>query len=236
MAPLPDIAPIERIQENVLARAERRLLTWICARLPRWVFPDLLSSIGMAGAVMILAGYIGSNWSREWLWLSIAGFFVHWFGDSLDGSLARFRQIERPRYGYFLDHSADAFGTMMIVSGIGLSPYLSLETALFALVGYLLMSIHAFLSVRIFGELRLSYLALGPTEIRVILIVLTLVMYFAGRSSPVFRSLNAYDLFALAAAALMVAVFVGQTTQKGRLLAREEPPRNHSWQGRPPQP
>lgn len=236
MAPLPEITPIERIQENMLARAERRLLNWLCAHMPRWVFPDLLSSIGMTGAVMILAGYVGSNWSRDWLWLSIAGFFVHWFGDSLDGSLARFRKIERPRYGYFLDHSADAFGTTMIVGGIGLSPYMAAETALFALVGYLLLSIHAFLSVKVFGELRLSYLALGPTEIRVILIALTLVMYFSGISAPVFAIFNGYDLFALGAAVLMIVLFLVQTMQKGRVLAREEPPRNHSWQGRPPQP
>lgn len=225
MAPLPEVTPIERIQENMLARAERRLLTWLCARMPGWVFPDLLSSIGMAGAVMIMAGYIGSNWSREWLWLCVAGFVVHWFGDSLDGSLARFREIERPRYGYFLDHSADAIATAMIVGGMGLSPYLSLQAALPALAGYLMLSIHAFLSVRVFGELRLSYLALGPTEVRVILIALTLVMYFAGPSAPVYRGLNSYDLFALGAAALMVTLFVVQTVQKGRVLSREEPPR-----------
>ena len=226
MAPLPEITPIERIQENVLARAERRLLNWLCARLPRWVFPDLLSSVGMFGAVMILSGYIGSNWSRDWLWLSVAGFFVHWFGDSLDGSLARFRKIERPRYGYFLDHSADAFGTTMIVGGIGVSPYMSAETALFALVGYLLLSIHAFLSVKVFGELRLSYLALGPTEIRLILIALTLVMYFMGAAAPLWAGLNGYDVFALGAALLMIVLFVVQTVGKGRVLAVEEPPRH----------
>ncbi len=225
MAPLPEINPIERIQENVLARSERRLLTWLCARMPAWVFPDLLSSIGMAGAVLILAGYAGSNWSPDWLWLCVVGFALHWFGDSLDGSLARFRKIERPRYGYFLDHSADALGTTMIVGGIGLSPYLSLESALLALVGYLMMSIHAFLSVRVFAELRLSYLALGPTEIRVILVALTMVMYFAGPGEPLYGSFNGYDLFAFAAAALMIALFIVQTVQKGRVLAREEPPR-----------
>ena len=232
MTPLPDVTPIERIQENILARAERRLLTRLCAGMPGWVFPDLLSAMGMMGAVMILTGYAASNSAPEWLWLCVVGFVVHWFGDSLDGSLARFRQIERPRYGYFLDHSADALGTTMIVGGIGLSPYLSLETALLALVGYLMMSIHAFLSVRVFGELRLSYLALGPTEIRVILIVLTLVMYFAGPGEPIFGSLNGFDLFALAAAALMIVLFVVQTVRKGRILAREEPPRRQArgWQ------
>lgn len=227
MAPLPEVAPIERIQENLLARAERRLLTWLCARMPDWVFPDLLSITGMLGAAMIFGGYLASSLSRDWLWLSIAGYLVHWFGDSLDGSLARFRKIERPRYGYFLDHSFDGLATMLIVSGVGLSPYLLTETALLALVGYLLLSIHAFLSVRVFGELRLSYLNLGPTEVRLILIVLTLVMYFVGPARPVYRGWNGYDLFALVAAALMIALFVVQTIQKGRVLAREEPPRHY---------
>lgn len=231
MTPLPEVTPIERIQENILARAERRLLDRLCAAMPDWVFPDLLSTLGMAGAVMILTGYAASNSAPEWLWLSIVGFVLHWFGDSLDGSLARFRQIERPRYGYFLDHSADALGTTMIVGGIGVSPYMSLETALLALIGYLMMSIHAFLSVRVFGELRLSYLALGPTEIRVILIALTLVMYFAGPGEAVYETLNGYDLFALAAAALMMVLFVVRTVQKGRVLAHEEPPRQaRGWQ------
>lgn len=225
MAPLPEVAPIDRIQENLLARAERRLLTWLCARMPRWVFPDLLSVTGMAGAVMIFGGYLASNDARDWLWVCIAGYVVHWFGDSLDGSLARFRKIERPRYGYFLDHSFDGLATALIVSGVGLSPYVAMEPALLALVGYLLLSIHAFLSVRVFGELRLSYLNLGPTEVRLILIVLTLVMYFRGPTAPVVGEWNGYDLFAFGAAALMIVLFIVQTVQKGLVLNREEPPR-----------
>ena len=226
MAPLPEVAPIDRIQENILARSERRLLTWLCARMPRWVFPDLLSIAGMVGAVMVFGGYLASNDARDWLWVCIAGYVVHWFGDSLDGSLARFRKIERPRYGYFLDHSFDGLATTLIVSGVGLSPYVAMEPALLALVGYLLLSIHAFLSVRVFGELRLSYLSLGPTEVRLILIVLTFVMYFVGQTEPVLDAWNGYDLFAFGAAALMIALFIVQTIQKGRVLNREEPPRN----------
>ena len=117
MTPLPDVAPIERIQENVLARSERRLLTWLCARLPGWVTPDLLTYLGLVGALLVFGGYIGTNHSAEWLWLSIVGYAVHWFGDSLDGSLARFRKIERPRYGYFLDHSCGRAATTLVGEG-----------------------------------------------------------------------------------------------------------------------
>jgi phosphatidylglycerophosphate synthase len=225
MAPLPEVAPIDRIQENLLARAERRVLDRLCAAMPAWVTPDKLTSIGLVGASMILAGYLASNVAAAWLWLSIAGFVVHWFGDSLDGSLARFRKIERPRYGYFLDHSCDGLATAMIVCGIGLSPYVALEAALLGLAGYLLLSIHAFLSVRVLGELPLTYLNLGPTEVRVLLVLLTLAFLIFGVPRPIWGETTSFDLVAWGAGLLMIGLFVAMTASKARLLARQEPPR-----------
>lgn len=218
--------PIDRIQENLVARTERRVLNWLCARLPRWVTPDMLTATGMVGALMVFSGYVGSNLDRGWLWLAVAGYLVHWFGDSLDGSLARFRKIERPRYGYFLDHSCDGFATMLLVVGIGLTPYVELEAALIALAGYLLMSIHAFLSVRVLGELRLSYFNAGPTELRMVLIALTIAMYAAGREPPLIGQLNVFDLFVGGVGLVLVALFLLQTARTARRLAIEEPPRN----------
>ena len=220
------VTPIDRIQENLVARTERRVLNWLCARLPRWVTPDMLTGTGMAGALMVFGGYVGSNLDRAWLWLAVVGYLVHWFGDSLDGSLARFRKIERPRYGYFLDHSCDGFATMLLVVGIGLTPYVELEAALIALAGYLLMSIHAFLSVRVLGELRLSYFNAGPTELRMVLIALTVAMYAAGREPPLVGQLNVFDLFVGGVGLVLVALFLLQTARTARRLAIEEPPRN----------
>ncbi len=219
------ITPVERIQENLVARAERRVLNWLCARLPRRVTPDMLTATGMIGAVMVFAGYLGSNLDRDWLWVAVAGYVVHWFGDSLDGSLARFRSIERPRYGYFLDHSCDGFATTLLVVGIGLTPFVLLEVALVALAGYLLMSIHAFLSVRVLGELRLSYLNAGPTELRLVLIALTVAMYIAGPESPIIGYLNAFDLFVGGVGLGLIGLFVLQTVRTARRLAEQEPPR-----------
>lgn len=230
MQPLPEVAPIDRIQENFLARSERRLLTWLCARLPGWVTPDLLTYLGLAGALLVFGGYIGTNYSVEWLWLSIVGYAVHWFGDSLDGSLARFRKIERPRYGYFLDHSCDGAATTLVVVGIGLTPFIELEAALVALAGYLLLSIHAFLSVRVLGELRLSYLNLGPTELRLILIAFTLAMYFVGPTKVVVGALTPFDLFVGGVGLLMIGMFVVLTAQKARMLSRLEPARKQGTQ------
>ncbi len=225
MTPLPEVAPIERIQENLLARAERRVLNRLCAIMPGWVTPDLLTYFGLFGAVLVFAGYLASNAHAAWLWLCIAGYAVHWFGDSLDGSLARFRKIERPRYGYFLDHSCDGVATTLVVVGIGATPYVELEAALIALAGYLLLSIHAFLSVRVLGELRLSYFNLGPTELRLILIALTLAMYFIGPAKVIVSALNGFDLFVGAAGLLMIGMFVALTASKARMLARMEPPK-----------
>ncbi len=160
------VKPLERIQQNLLARSERRLINAICPRLPAWVKPDHLTALGLFGALLIGAGYWASKVDHRWLWLSIGAYFIHWFGDSLDGSLARFRKIERPRFGYFIDHSTDALGTLMIVGGLGLSPYIKLDVALVALAGYYLLSIHAFLAARVVGEMKLSYVAAGPTELR----------------------------------------------------------------------
>jgi len=215
--------PIQRIQQNLVARIERRVLNRLCAAMPHWISPDTMTFTGMFGALLVFFGYLGSNLESNWLWLSIAGYVVHWFGDSLDGSLARFRKIERPRYGYFLDHSCDGFATMLVVVGIGLSPYVLLVVALIALAGYLLMSIHAFLSVRVLDELRLSYFNVGPTELRLILIGLTLAMLIAGRENPIVWQLNGFDLFVGTIGILLISLFVVQTATTARRLAKEEP-------------
>lgn len=213
--------PLERIQQNPLAVHERRLLNWICPRLPGWVTPDKLTVLALIGAVTIFAGYVGSIESRNWLWLSVAGYFVHWFGDSLDGSLARFRKIERPRYGYFVDHSADVAGALLILIGLGISPYIRLDIALIALAGYYMLAAHSFLSARVAGELKLTYVAAGPTELRLILIALTVSMYAIGYNEPTFEGLGAFDLFVGGVGVVLVVVFLFQTLAMTRRLARK---------------
>ena len=221
--------PIQRIQENLLATSERRLLNWLCARMPVWVAPDMLTFVGMVGAFLVFAGYVGSNWGDHWLWLAIVGYVVQWFGDSTDGSLARFRKIERPRYGYFLDHSCDGLATTLVVVGIGLGPYVTLEVALIALAGYLLLSIHAFLSVRVLGELKFSYANAGPTELRFVLIALTLAMIGFGTGPGIFGTINGFDLFVGGVGCTLIAIFTVQTWVTARRLAIEEPSRNAEW-------
>ena len=217
----PDVKPIDRIQENVLARSERRLLNWLCGKLPARVMPDHLTTLALVGAMVIFAGYAASNADPRWLLVSVAGYFIHWFGDSLDGSLARFRQIERPRFGYFVDHSSDALGTMMIAVGLGLSPYIRLDVSLVALAGYYLLSVHAFLAARVVGELKLSYVAAGPTEIRLLLIAMSLAMLGAGPLRPILGPLSAFDIAVGSAGLIMIAIFVVQTFIVARRILRE---------------
>lgn len=220
---MSDPAPINRIQGNVLAAAERRLLIWLCARLPMWVTPDLLTAIGVAGSAMTFGGYALSNQGAGWLWLAIVGYAVNWFGDSLDGSLARFRKIERPSFGYFIDHSCDGIATLLIVAGLGFSAYVRLDVALFALVGYLLLAIHAFLSVKVIGEMKLSYLSAGPTELRLVLIAITLAMMAFGPDGPRWiGKLGGFDLLFAAVAMVLIALFLLQTLVTARRLDRME--------------
>ncbi len=187
--------------------------------MPAWVTPDSLTACGMAGAMAVFAGYWASQADASWLWLSILGYVVQWFGDSMDGSLARYRAIERPQYGYFIDHSCDGIATILILAGIGLSPFVRLDVALFALAGYLLLSIHAYLSARVSGEFKLSYLAAGPTELRLLLIGLTLAMLRLGSAPGAFGAISGFDLLVGAVGSILVLLFMIQTFVTARRLA-----------------
>lgn len=202
----------------MLANAERRLLNWLCGRIPASWTPDHLTAVGFLGAVMVGGGYVLSSYDTMWLWLAITGYCVNWFGDSLDGSLARFRKIERPDFGYFLDHSVDSSANTIMAIGLGLGPFVRLDTALFCLAGYLLLSIHTFLAARVVAEFRLSYLAAGPTEFRLVLVVMTLVMIAYGPGSSVFIGMSAFDLFICATGVLLITLFIIQTAKTARRL------------------
>lgn len=216
------VKSLSRIQQNWLAANERRLLNWLCSHMPSWVTPDRLTATGMVGAVMIFAGYVASNFAAVWLLLAIGGYFVQWFGDSMDGSLARYRHIERPSYGYFIDHSCDGLATLLILAGIGLSPFVTMDVALVALAGYFLLSIHAYLSARVLGEFKLSYLSAGPTELRIILITLTVMMMILGSGPGLFGRWSGFDIFVGSVGTILIILFIGQTLVTGRRLARAD--------------
>jgi phosphatidylglycerophosphate synthase len=216
-----------RTSEFVLARFERWALPRLAARLPGWVVPDHLTVLGLLASTAIGGAYALSNRHEAWLWLVNAAIVVNWFGDSLDGTLARYRSSERPRYGYYLDHLTDAYSTLAIGLGLGFSPYMLLAVGLAIVIAYLLLSINVYLETHVFEEFSFSYGNLGPTEVRLLLIVLNITALSIGPLS--FRVLGVgatvFDVFGLAAAFAMIAMLLVRAVRNLRALARLEPPR-----------
>jgi phosphatidylglycerophosphate synthase len=161
---------------SLLARQERAALDWLAPRLPAFVTPDLLTTFGLFGALVTFAGYALCALSPQFLWLASAGLVMNWFGDSLDGGLARFRGIERPRYGFFLDQNIDVIANMLIVSGFAASPFIRLEPAVLALFGYQALTIYVLVRLNIDGVFQVSVLNSGPTEMRVLIILMNMLI------------------------------------------------------------
>jgi phosphatidylglycerophosphate synthase len=209
----------------LLAKAEKRALSAIAARLPRWILPDDLTALGVLAALGICVSYQLSNDSSVWLWVASALLVVHWLGDSLDGTLARVRQIQRPRYGYYLDHLVDAISTALIGIGLGLSPYMLLSVGAVIVVGYLILSINVYLESYALGRFSIGYGLLGPTEVRLILIALNTALAIWGglRFHVADLEVSPLDLVGVAVAAVMVLLLLGRAARNLRELAREEP-------------
>ncbi|HEX8648483.1 MAG TPA: CDP-alcohol phosphatidyltransferase family protein, partial [Thermoleophilaceae bacterium] len=176
-------------------------------------------------AIGICAAYQATNDDRRWLWVASALLVVHWVGDSLDGTLARVRKIERPRYGYYLDHLVDAISTALIGIGLGLSPYLLLAVGTLIVVAYLTLSINVYLESQAFGRFSIGYGFVGPTEVRVILIALnTALALGAGLDFElVDLHMTVFDLVGLTIAGTMIALLLGRAVRNLRELAGEEP-------------
>ncbi len=180
-----------RINQSLLSFLERPALRYMASRAPLWVTPDVMTAFGTLASILIFVSYVmvgkdfrvgednlRYNW---WLIMAALGFVLNWVGDSLDGTIARFRHIERPRFGYFLDHSIDAFSAVLIFLGIGISGLGNLQIASFALIGYLLLMINAYLKTYVSGVFVMTNIGLGPTEIRIIAIVVNIFYFFKGQ-------------------------------------------------------
>ena len=222
-APRPPLA-VSRVQDNILARRERDFLAWLCLHMPRAVTPDKLTGFGACGAALAFASYAATSLHPAFFWLATLGVVIHWLGDSLDGSLARYRRIDRPRYGYFLDHSVDALCNLTIMAGAGLSAYIRLDVALFALLGYFMLCMYVFLYNHVSQKFQLSFLALGPTELRVGLIGINCWMYFEGdlRIAIGGETFSPYDLVLCGAGIIFVCLFAVNVFKVARKLSLEE--------------
>jgi phosphatidylglycerophosphate synthase len=206
----------------LLARHEARMLDWLARRVPSRVTPDHMTILGVVAAVGIAAAYLLSNENPAWLWAASGLLVVHWLGDSLDGTLARVRKTERPRYGYYLDHLVDAIATAVIGVGLGLSPYMLLATGLVLVIAYLVLSINTYLETHALGVFSLGYGRLGPTEARVGLIVLNTGLALG--VAPMVAGLSVLDVAVLGVAGAMIVALVVRAFRNLRELARLEPP------------
>ena len=163
----------------LLADPERRLLRALAAKVPPGLRPNHFTVFGTLGAAGTGLAYALTSYDPTWLWVASLMLMVNWLGDSLDGTLARVRKAERPRYGYYLDHIVDAFSTIAIGVGLGLSPYVDLGVATGLVLVYLVLSINVYLESTVFGVFKLSYGRLGPTEVRLMLVLLNTALYLA---------------------------------------------------------
>ena len=168
----------ERFHKSVLASAEKRVLIWLARRMPAWINSDHLTILGFVALLGVGLSYWYARYSQAGLFLVIGFFVLNWFGDSLDGTLARVRDRQRPRYGFYVDHVLDACGSLFVFAGLALSGYMSERVAVGLLIAYFLLSIEVYLATYTVGTFHLSVGAFSPTELRLLLIAGNIALLF----------------------------------------------------------
>ena len=204
--------------------------------MPPWVVPDTLTLLGVAGAFVTAAGFILSRGSLQWLWLASLGLVLNWIGDSLDGNLARYRRIERPRYGFFVDSTSDVFSHSTIVLSLGMSPCAHFSVACLGLIGFLIGFAYMLIGAHARAVMRITYFGFGATEIRALLLggnlltlafgdkFLLLPMLVVARFGPI----TTYDVVILALFMVVITKIAWLAIRESRVLAAEDPPRSPS--------
>ena len=224
MEPVNEFRAAEREHHSLLSGLEKRALLWLAQRLPGWVNSDHLTTLGFVSLIGVGASYWYARRSSAGLLWAIFFFILNWFGDSLDGTLARVRKRQRPRYGFYVDHMVDSFGALALMGGLALSGYMHPWIAIGLLIAFLMLSIQSYLATHALGEFRISFWRFGPTELRILLSAGNLALFW----KPVvhlFGGVGVYRLFdvggaiGLAGMGLMVVVFSLQNTIR---LYREE--------------
>jgi phosphatidylglycerophosphate synthase len=213
----------QRVLTSFLAAIEKRCLVWMAARMPPWINSDHLTALALVAMIGCGASYWLARFHPIGIWLAIACLAMNWFGDSLDGTLARVRQQQRPRYGFYVDHVVDVFGATALFCGLALSGYMTPVVALVLLSTYLLVCIETYLATYCLGTFRISFFKMGPTELRILLAAGTLAL----RSHPTVMLFDRpYQLFdvggVIGSAALLVTAAIS-AARNGAQLYREEP-------------
>jgi phosphatidylglycerophosphate synthase len=213
----------DRRQLSMLASAEKKTLVWLAQRMPRWVNSDHLTMLGFFSMFAAGLGYWAVSRDRRALLAVIAALIVNWFGDSLDGTLARVRKRLRPRYGFYVDHVTDAIGTFFLMGGLALSGCMSPFVALGLLVAFLLLSIEVYLATYTIGKFHLSFWSFGPTELRLLLCIGNLALYLRGPMAKIAgREFLLFDIGGVCGIVGMGAMLIWASVRHTRQLYQEE--------------
>lgn len=224
----------KRIQQSFLARAEKSTLLWLAARTPRFLNSDHLTVLGLLAMAGAGAAYWWSATNRAGLLLVIACLALNWLGDSLDGTLARFRSCPRPRYGFYIDHVVDAFSALFLLGGLALSGYMSPWIALGLLIAYLMLSIEVYLASYTLGDFKISYFKMGPTELRLLLCAGNLALFWKPISHVAGHEYRLFDVGgAVGICGMMVILLISVAQNSARLYRREPLPEPSAGFARP---
>lgn len=201
---------------SLLAAPEKRALIWIAERLPRWVGSDHLTLLGLGAMLAAGLAYWASGSYPLALWLVVVALGVNWFGDSLDGTVARVRNQQRPMYGYYVDHVIDIVGALFLLGGLAMSGYMTPLVALGLLIGYLMLSAEAYLATHACGIFRLSLLKVGPTELRILLAIGTVYLLYKPWvvvAGGLYRLFDVGGVVAIVGMALALTIAVARNTR-----------------------
>jgi len=211
-----------RIQRSWIAAPEKRVLLWLAAHAPESVTPDHLTILGLGAQIGAGVLYALAKFNRLALLGVIACLVLNWLGDSLDGTLARVREQQRPRYGFYVDHMVDTFGALALMAGLALSGYMHPVIAIALLIGFLTLSIQSYLATHTLGEFRLSFWRFGPTELRILLAIGNLALLWKPIAHVLGHSYRLFDIGGVIGIAGMAAMLIAFTVQNTVRLYREE--------------
>ena len=213
----------KRIQQSFLAAAEKKTLLWLAARTPAWINSDHLTILGLASMAGAGVSYWWAGTHPAGLALVVVCLALNWLGDSLDGTLARYRNCPRPRFGFYVDHIVDAFGAFFLLGGLGLSGYMSPFVAAGLLVAFLMLSIEVYLASYTLGDFKISYFRMGPTELRLLLCVGNIALFYKSVVHLFGKAWKLFDVGGTLGISGMFLVLIISAVQNTARLYRREP-------------
>lgn len=224
----------KRTNDILLGPLERPALQFFARKMPAWVNSDMLTVLGLLGSLLAGIAYamvgMGEIKGNLWLFVASLGFFINWFGDSLDGTLARYRHHERPNYGFYTDHAIDGITALIIFTAIGLSGIARLDISIFALACWLLLMIQVYLKTHVTGTFEMTSIGVGPTEVRLFVMLLNTVLFFTGIGGYIWTvtikgieyGLTIGSIIVLSAALLFLGYFIYQVMRTAITLAAQD--------------